>query len=499
MNWTDHTVPDTEPAVDVVIGRGPSAFGAILAMVGAGLRPTVLSPTGPWTGATVDPGQSPTSSVQRKTSFGSSEMYRYPESADLRFDHPNPLPLSAVPGGLSTVWGSNIQVFGPADLHAWGAAAAEMPAAYAEVLRRIPHVGRDDQLSDRFPWPVPFPGTQPVSSRLTAALARRGNPASGAALIGVARNASAPLGQGCIACGVCLEGCPEGVIFDAAQGIGPLIQANELPVIDGLALRLERVADGVRITWLDRPTQETRHLTARRVVLAAGSIASTILLQRSGLLPGPAELDDTQVFYAPLLSLSRPDPFGTQYSLAQLFASDRANRSSGASGDRAFHLSIYESDPSFRERAAHLVGPVAKVIPRRLFQQMLAAIGFIPSSASGRIVVETEANGIAVRTRPSADSRAYVHAVMKAVRPDLASVGLRTIRPLTQIPKVGASYHVGHLTCDRTDVIDPTTGQLNTGDTSIVVVDGAALPALLTGPVTLTMMANAYRLGSRLV
>ncbi len=263
-----------------------------------------------------------------------------------------------------------------------------------------------------------------------------------------------------------------------------------------MALLLERVGNGVRITWIDRLTQETRHLTTRRVVLAAGSVASTILLQRSGLLPGPAELDDTQVFYAPLLSFSRPDPLGTQYSLAQLFASDRAG---GAPDDRTFHLSIYESDPSFRERAAHLVGPVAKAIPRRLFQQMLAAIGFIPSSASGRIVVETEANGITVRTRPSADSRAYVHAVMKAVRPDLASVGLRTIRPLTQIPEVGASYHVGHLTCDGANVIDPKTGQLQTGDASIVVVDGATLPAILTGPVTLTMMANAYRLGSRLV
>ena len=495
MNWTDRIVPVPEPAIDIVIGRGPSAFGAILGMVGAGLRPAVLSPTGPWTGPTVDPGQSPTSSVQRKTSFGSSQMYDYPESPDLRFERPNPLPISAVPGGLSTVWGSNIQVFGSVDLQAWGDDAADMRMAYAAILSRIPHVGRNDQMSERFPWPVPFPGTQPMSSRLTAALARRGTPVSGAALICVARNASAPVGQGCIACGVCLEGCPEGVIFDAEQGIGPLIEAHELPAIDGLAMRLETVADGVRITWLDRLTQETRHLTVRRVVLAAGSVASTILLQRSGLLPGPAELDDTQVFYAPLLSLSRPDRLGTQYSMAQLFAADRAG---GAQGDRAFHLSIYESDPSFRERAAHLVGPLAKAIPRRLFQQVLAAIGFIPSSASGRIVVEQDSDGVAVRTRPSSDSREYIHAVMKAVRPDLATVGLRTIRPLTQIPEVGASYHVGHLICDADDVIDSATGQLRTGDSSIVVVDGAALPAILTGPVTLTIMANAYRLGGRL-
>ena len=36
MNWTDRTVPVPEPAIDIVIGRGPSAFGAILGMVGAG-------------------------------------------------------------------------------------------------------------------------------------------------------------------------------------------------------------------------------------------------------------------------------------------------------------------------------------------------------------------------------------------------------------------------------------------------------------------------------
>ena len=496
MNWTDHTVPNTESVMDVVIGRGPSAFGAILGMLGAGLRPAVLSPSGPWTGPMVDPGQSPTSRVQRKTSFGSSEMYLYPASADLRFERQNPLPISAVPGGLSTVWGSNIQVLGPNDLKAWGQAADDMPAAYTEVLSHIPHVGRDDQLSDRFPWPVPFAGTQPVSSRLSVSLARRGTPESGASLIGLARNASAPVGRGCIACGVCLDGCPEGVVFDAEHSIVPLIATHQLTVLDGLALRLERVADGVRITCLDRRSRQPQNITARRVVLAAGSIASTILLQRSGLLPGLARLDDTQVFYAPLLSISRPDPLGTQYSLAQLFATDR-NR--GASNDLAFHLSIYEYDPSFRERAAHLVGPVAKLVPRRLFKQLLAAIGFIPSSASGRIEVERSANGIVVRTRQSAESREYVHAVMKTVRPDLSSLGLRTIRPLTQIPEVGASYHVGHLTCADADAIDAATGQLTTGGSSILVVDGAALPALPTGPVTLTIMANAYRLGNGLV
>ncbi len=44
-------------------------------------------------------------------------------------------------------------------------------------------------------------------------------------LVGLGRNATAPMGQGCIACGLCLDGCPEGVIFDAGPRIQQLVEA----------------------------------------------------------------------------------------------------------------------------------------------------------------------------------------------------------------------------------------------------------------------------------
>lgn len=488
------SVPSAEIHDDVIIGRGPSAYGALLGMLERGRHPTLLAPAGPWLGPSVDPGKSPTSSIQRKTSFGSSAMYLYPDSADLHFGTPNPLPLSAVPGGLSTVWGSNIQVFGEADLAAWGEARHAMPDSYAALLSRIPHVGQPDQLSRRFPWPRDFAGTQPTSARVRAALAAHDALPHGAALVGLARNATAPVGAGCIACGACLDGCPEGVIFDAERAIGPLVTTHRLAVEDGMATRLEPVGDGVRITVIDRRSLTERTVVARRVVLAAGSVATTILLQRSGLLPGPAALDDTQVFYAPLLSSRRPDRDGTRYSLAQMFATDVGTEHPS---NRSFHLSIYESDPSFRARAAHLVGPVAKAIPQRLFQQMLAAIGFIPSQESGTVVVSRERDGILVTTRPAHTARAYVDTVIRAIRPDLATMGLHAIRRLIQVPEVGASYHVGHLTCDSVTMVDVTSGRLTTTTAPITVADGAALPAVLTGPVTLTMMANAYRIAMR--
>ena len=476
----------------VVIGRGPSAYGALLRLVSDGRKPAVLAPLGQWTGEVIDPGLSPKARLARKTRFGSSAMYEYPVVGGANFDVDGPLPISGTPGGLSTVWGSNIQVFSAADLAAWGDAAGDMRDAYAALLARIPHQGDDDALSTRFPWPVPFPGQQPMSRRVRAALDCQLPRAD--VLVGTGRNLTAPYGQGCIACGLCLDGCPEGVIFDAGPAIDALVAAHSLPVIDALATRIAPEAAGVRIDVIERASGQASSITADRVLLGAGSIASTILLQRSGLLDGTATLDDTQVFYLPMLATGRPDAGPTTFTLAQMFATNAAGTSP------EFHLSIYETSSSFEDRAAAIVGPLAKAVPQRIYKQVMAGIGFIPTQMSGKVLVSPSAGGdgrVTVTTMPNVESAAYVSRVLDAAAPAFASVGLRLIKPLVQISDVGASYHVGHLRVDGRRVVDTTSGSLD-GAARILVVDGAGLPAVPTGPVTLTMMANAFRIAGRM-
>jgi ferredoxin len=480
-------------SVDVlVIGGGPSAYGALLALVSAGLRPTLLTPQGAWLRSSEDPGSSSKSGLARKARFGSTAMYRYPTEAGVGFDVAGPVPVSAVPGGLSTVWGSNIQVFSGRDLAAWGASADAMEFAYRAILEKVPHQGAADRLSDRFPWPVVFPGTQPLTPRVRRALHRARGRSSAAVLIGLGRNATAPVGLGCIACGQCLDGCPEGVIFDAGPAIARLVVAHDLPVIDGVAVSVSEVGDGSAVEYIDRESGGRSLVDADRVLLAAGSIATSALLVRSCLAPGDVVLDDTQVFYTPLLPTMGPERGQTSFTLAQMFVT-------GSGSPRAldFHLSLYESDPSFASRAEGLVGPLARLVPARAYRQLMAAIGFIPTDFSGRIRLSRSdgpgAVDVTVSTESNPASAAYVREVLRTVRGPLRDVGMHVISPLAQVSDVGASYHVGHLTSGGRDVVETASGAIGSSG-SVRVVDGAALPVVPTGPVTLTMMANAYRI-----
>lgn len=476
----------------VVIGRGPSAYAALLAFTKAGLKPAVLAPAGTWAGPVSDPGSGGKSELARKKKFGSADMYLYPKVAGIEFDVDGGIPISGTPGGLSAVWGSNIEVFSGPDLSEWGESANQMRVAYAEVLCQIPHGGSEDALSRRCPWPVDFPGAQPLSGRVRKALdtAAAAKSQTSGVLVGLARNAIAPLGQGCIACGQCLNGCPEGVIFDAGPAIAKLIVEFDLPVIDALATKIEERETQTFITAVDREHNSKFVITASKVILAAGSVATAAMLTGSELITGLATLDDTQVFYTPIIPNRAPDRGATTFTLAQLFVI------SSVLGKTDFHLSVYESDTSFKERAQGLIGPVAKLVPNRVYQHMMAGIGFIPPEFSGKIVIQKSATGsgeVNVRTRTNPQSQITVRAAVKKLSSAMRPLGFFPVARFTQISNVGASYHAGNLMVDSKRVIDTHTGQL-TSIQSVHVVDGAALPVLPTGPVTLTIMANAYRI-----
>jgi hypothetical protein len=127
----------------------------------------------------------------------------------------------------------------------------------------------------------------------------------------------------------------------------------------------------------------------------------------------------------------------------------------------------------------------------------MAAIGFIPTDFSGRIRLSRSdgpgAVDVTVSTESNPASAAYVREVLRTVRGPLRDVGMHVISPLAQVSDVGASYHVGHLTSGGRDVVETASGAIGSSG-SVRVVDGAALPVVPTGPVTLTMMANAYRI-----
>jgi hypothetical protein len=429
--------------------------------------------------------------LAKKTHFGDDSMYLYPKELINDYQKNDGLPISSYFGGLTTVWGSNIQVYDRDDLERWGFTANSIQKQYEWLLKKMPHIGADDNLSGRFPWPIKFDPSHPASSRMRTVLDSLKN-RTPQFHFGFARNATNSPNTGCTMCGLCLEGCPQNVIFNAASHLLELHRNDQVRIRTGSVSRIEVDNEYLLIHCLPSGKNSTEIIKTRRAYLAAGSIATASILQRSNMIPKEILLDDTQVLYIPFLSTRRRKKSQEHYGLAQVFvAADLDSASKG----HDFHISIYESDSSWQQRAEQFIGFLAKTVPKFLYRQLIGGIGFLPSEISGKIKITLTASGTSVNLLPpdASEIKSELKSIFKKLKGDLRASGLIPIVGLVQVPNVGSSYHVGVLRDLSHQPLVSKSGQVNQS-IPIFVCDGASMLHLPTGPVTLTIMANAARI-----
>ena len=201
----------------IVIGTGPAGWASCLTLIQNGIKPLVLDIAGQDLDKLQRQSPSPAASsgLAKKGSFGSTSMYNYPTSNKIYFENLDSIPLSSEMGGLSNVWGSNIQNLQKSQAKAWGDEATNMFESITEILKEFPHSGKKDSLEEISAWPIDFPAETPNSPRMKKILNRCEKLSSRAKWsIGQARNATAGVNCGCTMCGKCLTGCPEDIIFN---------------------------------------------------------------------------------------------------------------------------------------------------------------------------------------------------------------------------------------------------------------------------------------------
>jgi choline dehydrogenase-like flavoprotein len=517
----------------VVVGAGPAGAAAAKALVGAGERPLVLdagltlederesarrrmAQTLPadWSAADV--------ALTRYSAQGASGAgYKRLFGSDLAFRDDGALALSAdesvgarpsyAIGGLSNVWGAGVLPYLQRDLRGWPIAEEELTDAYRAVFRFVPYAAEHDELAQRYPLVAEPDGPllrSPAAEALLARLRRRHRRLQGAGLHFGAPRLAVRVGHpapaaGCVYCGHCLDGCPYGHIYNAAETIAALDRAGEIDYRPGLHVEQLAEQDGeVEVHARSLADGANMSVRASRVFLAAGAVSSTIVLQRSHLLPERAEILDSQTLYLPFAWLGRIGQTGREpgYTLAQAFLV----LEDPAVSEHPVHISLYTYNDglSERARAAHPLltaplGPALDAITRHL----IIGICFFHSDDSGRVLCSVRRGAGAVRLEavrgPSTpDTLARFGA---ALRRALAPVGLIPLTPLAEVAPAGGGYHYGGSVPMRTD---PRAGESDTlgrpyPARRIHVVDSSCFPAVPGGTVTFPAMANAHRITTR--
>lgn len=409
-------------------------------------------------------------------------------------------------GGLSNAWGCGVARFAPADFGDAAIDAQELDAAFTAVAARIGvSGGTDDDLSAFFGLDADVRGAvalDALHARLAGVYrgARDGLQASGFRL-GRARLAVLAQAQGargaCDGHGLCLWGCPQRAMYSSRQDLPRLAAHPGFEHRPGLVVEA-LVRDGDRWRVLLRGAGgNAGALAARRVVLAAGTIATTAIAMRS--LPG---FTSAPLAHLPMAAFA--------LCLPRFLGSDRvpgpgvAQLAFTLDGDApqetcGFTFSTHGLPVAEFLRHAPLSAATASAVFRALLPACIVANCFLPSrflrsrieARDGRVrVIGGEAPGL----------DAYADGVRRRLAASFRRLGAWLLPGSFTRGRLGADVHyAATMPMRRTPAIGECDAEGEVaGLPGVYVADGAALPSLPAKSHTLAIMANAHRVGVRM-
>ena len=518
----NHTVDDV-----IVIGAGPAGTSAALALVSqqvavrvldAGTRSIALPPAGAHIALRfADPAQwrwqlgddfqgvAPALTTSPKLRVpGLRPVFEgYAQANRLRSEGDFHLAGSLAAGGMSNAWGCGVAAFsgdelGPLDREQ----RREMADAYRRIGLRMGLSGsEDDPLRDYFGIDDCAAAALPldaVHDRLWRRRHRAGLAEAGLRL-GRARVAvlSEPREgrQACDLSGMCLWGCERRATWSAAFDAALLQRTPGVAFESGvLAERLQQENGVWRIDCMRAGAPESYR--AKRVLLAAGAIAST-RLALAALPDPPAQvrlLSNPMAAFLLLLPALLGSGRGKSFGLAQLsFVLDRVVDDEAAFGNLFSTAGIPVNEflayvPATRRAALPLL--------RAILPACIVGNVFMPGSLSAHWAALDGDGGLSIRGGASDLLAASLDAVRQRLGRGLRALGAWML-PGSFLPaRAGADMHyAGTLPIRAVPQAHQCHGNGEiAGLPGVYAVDGASLPQLPAKAHTLTIMANADRI-----
>ena len=458
------------------------------------------------------PAASRNSGIPEKRAFGSDYPFRNAGQLDgLTAVNGAAAPLiSSAYGGFSNVWGSQLMPFTSAAFESWPVNAATMRRHYEAILHQIPFAGEEDDLAARFPLmrpPAPLPSMSPRSLRVLNAYEKHKSRLNDRGItVGKARLALKA--DRCIRCGMCMTGCPYGLIYSAAQTFDILRHASRV-TFNGGFLALKIIEDATRATVITREiaTGQIRLFEADRVFVACGAIGTTRLVANSlGLFNVDLPMLESRQFVLPLLSLhATEDPRNkSDFTLNQF---NMIVAPGGGSVDLST-LHFYTFNPAFIDglpRALRTRSAEWLQVP--LLRRLTVTFGYLPSWNSPRLRIHIGSRReqpdlpdfhISSESPPQGQGQ-MLRAVLLRLIQSARILDLYPAIPMLRLSPAGKSYHWGgsfpHMTDRRTIFSSDRLGCVGSWK-RIHLADAAVFPAVPAMTYGLTVMANAHRIAS---
>ncbi|MDE3196290.1 MAG: GMC family oxidoreductase [Acidobacteriota bacterium] len=387
-------------------------------------------------------------------------------------------------GGLSNVWGAGMMPFDRDDISDWPFRPEELDPGYREVLSFVPSTESEELRPSR-------------QGEALLRDAARSKEALAAAGIAVERSRLAVRGGGCARCGLCLYGCPYGLIYNSGSTLAELMKLANFRYEPGFVVeRVEEAGARVRILGHDLKTRERREMPAGRVFLGAGTIPSTAILLESLEERGARiRLQDSFYFLVPLLRFAGIGELAEEplHTLSQVFITMRDEEVSR----QLVHFSVYGFNDLTIPALRASVGALGAV--EEFYSRAMVAGGYLHSALSPGLSMTVEDGRVLLEGEDSAAAIGLARkAVSKLARQALRLRALAVPRAVRFFPP-GRGYHTGGSFPMRAERV-PHTSDIDGrphGFERVHLVDASCLPSIPATTITLPVMANAWRIAGR--
>ena len=520
-----------------VIGSGPAGVACAGALLDAGAKVTMLDaglelessrrtqvanlqsiPSTSWPEESVsflrDGVEATRDGIPMKLGYGSDFAYRDPTGQPIASNGAYGKP-SYARGGLSNVWGASVLPYRTEDMSDWPITAGDLAPHYRAVLAMMPFAGRHDGLEEQFPLYHDDPGTLSSSSQAeallrdlelnSARLSARGVRFGASRLAVQAEGAGGK--PGCVHCGMCLYGCPYEFIYNSAQTLEKLRENGAFTYQPGVVVeQLEEVSSQVEVTGRNLDRAERFQMRADKVFVACGVLSTArIMLASLDAFGQPIHALDNCYFLLPLMRYrGRPDALRERlHTLAQVFI----EVVDPAVGRQRAHLQVYTYNELLREEMARMMGPLSGALPAiqgGVLGRLLLVQGYLHSdlSARMRIVLKRGAGGAApsleLAGEPNAKTGPALAGLLRRLWAERGAMRAVPISPMLRVGVPGRGFHTG-----GTFPMKASPGPFEVdvlgrphGFARVHLVDASVFSSLPATTITLSVMANAHRIGT---
>jgi choline dehydrogenase-like flavoprotein len=452
--------------------------------------------------------------IPSKRAYGSEFPYREPAPHLIVHNGVEGKP-SYARGGLSNVWGASVLPFRSQDISGWPITVEDLEPHYRAVLSAMPLSARIDRLGERFPLYHDHPAALQPSSQAAALLqdleAAHGRLLDHGVCFGTSRlavQARSNGGQGCVYCAQCMYGCPFGYIYNSADMIDRLRAHGGFEYRPGVLV--EEVAETggeVAVKGRDLGSGEALQIRADGVFLACGVFSTARVLLASLDAYGHAiRALDNCYFLFPLLRYrgQKGSARESLHTLAQVFL----EIDDPAIGPHTTHLQVYTHNELFRKQVSNMLGlldgPLGPAVERLVLTRMLLIQGYLHSDLSPgmTLMLSRRENDkpaeLELASEPNANTRPALSAVLRRLWAERRSMRAIPVGRALRVGAPGRGFHTGGTFPMRSQPGPFETDTLGRpyGMSRIHVVDASVFPTLPATTVTLSIMANAHRIGS---